>query len=69
MDKQEFAARVLAMEGRLGLFHMPDTADPIVPVSGAEETAATRLGETENGLARLTVEEALSFIFSPRTAG
>ncbi len=45
--------------GRLGLFHMLDTADPIVPVSGAEEMVATRLGETENELARLTVEEAL----------
>ena len=45
--------------GRLGLFHMLDTAEPIVPMSGAEEMVALKLGETENELAKLTVEEAL----------
>lgn len=44
---------------QLGVFDFLDTADPIVPLPGAEELVATNLGTVENDLAVLTVEEAV----------
>ena len=44
---------------RLGIFDLFDTADPIVPLPGAEEMVATNLGTSENEFAVLTVEEAV----------
>ena len=45
--------------GQLGIFDFLKTADPIVPLPGAEELVATNLGTVENDLAVLTVEEAV----------
>jgi len=45
--------------GQLGIFDFLKTADPIVPLTGAEELVATNLGTVENDLAVLTVEEAV----------
>ena len=44
---------------RLGVFHMLDSADPIVPLEGAQELVGTNLGSVENELVKLTVEEAV----------
>ena len=45
---------------KLGVFDMlKKTADPIVPLEGAQELVGTNLGSAENELARLTVEEAV----------
>lgn len=44
---------------RLGVFHMLDSADPIVPLEGAQELVGTNLGSVENDLVKLTVEEAV----------
>lgn len=44
---------------QLGIFDFLKTADPIVPLPGAEEMVATNLGTVENDLAVLTVEEAV----------
>ena len=44
---------------RLGVFHMLDSADPIVPLEGAQELVGTNLGAVENDLVKLTVEEAV----------
>ena len=44
---------------RLGVFHMLDSADPIVPLEGAQELVGTKLGTVENDLVKLTVEEAV----------
>lgn len=48
-----FAAR------ELGIFDFLNTADPIVPLEGAEAMVATQLGSTENELVRLDIEEAV----------
>ena len=44
---------------QLGVFHMLDSADPIVPLEGAQELVGTNLGAVENDLVKLTVEEAV----------
>ena len=44
---------------QLKLFRMLDTAEPIVPLEGAEDMVATDLGSSENEYAVLTVEEAV----------
>lgn len=44
---------------QLGVFHMLDSADPIVPLEGAQELVGTSLGTVENDLVKLTVEEAV----------
>lgn len=44
---------------QLGIFDFLDTAQPIVPLQGAEELVATNLGSAENEYAVLTVEEAV----------
>ena len=44
---------------QLGVFHMLDSADPIVPLEGAQELVGTNLGTVENELVKLTVEEAV----------
>lgn len=44
---------------RLGVFRMLDSADPIVPLEGAQELVGTNLGTVENELVKLTVEEAV----------
>ena len=44
---------------QLGVFHMLDSADPIVPLDGAQELVGTNLGSVENDLVKLTVEEAV----------
>ena len=44
---------------QLGVFHMLDSADPIVPLEGAQELVGTNLGSVENDLVKLTVEEAV----------
>lgn len=44
---------------QLGVFHMLDNADPIVPLEGAQELVGTNLGSVENELVKLTVEEAV----------
>lgn len=44
---------------QLGIFDFLNTADPIVPLPGAEELVATNLGTSENEYAVLTVEEAV----------
>lgn len=44
---------------QLGVFDMLDTAEPIVPLPGAEELVGTNLGSSENEYAILTVEEAV----------
>ena len=44
---------------RLGIFDFLDTANPIVPLPGAEEMVATNLGTSENEYAVLSVEEAV----------
>lgn len=44
---------------QLGVFHMLDSADPIVPLEGAQELVGTNLGTVENDLVKLTVEEAV----------
>ena len=44
---------------QLGVFHMLDSADPIVPLEGAQELVGTNLGSVENELVKLTVEEAV----------
>lgn len=44
---------------RLDVFHMLDSADPIVPLEGAQELVGTNLGSVENDLVKLTVEEAV----------
>lgn len=43
----------------LRLFELLDTAEPIVPLEGAEEMIVTDLGTVENELVRLDVEEAV----------
>lgn len=56
---------VLALAGagiaasQLDVFHLMDTADPIVPLDGVEEMVAMNLGSSENEYARLTVEQAV----------
>lgn len=45
--------------GQLGIFDFLNTADPIVPLPGAEELVATNLGTVENEMAVLSVEEAV----------
>ena len=44
---------------QLGVFHMLDSADPIVPLEGAQELVGTNLGSVENEMVKLTVEEAV----------
>ena len=44
---------------QLGIFDFLDTANPIVPLPGAEKLVATNLGASENEYAILTVEEAV----------
>ena len=44
---------------QLGIFDFLNTANPIVPLPGAEEMVATNLGTSENEYAVLTVEEAV----------
>jgi len=44
---------------QLGIFDFLKTANPIVPLTGAEELVATNLGTVENEYAMLTVEEAV----------
>lgn len=44
---------------KLGVFRILDSADPIVPLEGAQELVGTNLGSVENELAKLTVEEAV----------
>ena len=44
---------------RLGIFDFFNTANPIVPLQGAEEMVAMNLGSSENEYAILTVEEAV----------
>ena len=44
---------------QLKVFRMLDTAEPIVPLEGAEAMVATGLGSSENEYAVLTVEEAV----------
>ena len=44
---------------QLGVFHMLENADPIVPLEGAQELVGTKLGAVENDLVKLTVEEAV----------
>ena len=44
---------------QLGVFHMLDSADPIVPLEGAQEMVGTNLGSVENDLVKLTAEEAV----------
>lgn len=43
----------------LGVFHLLQTSDPIVPLQGVEEMVATNLGASENEYAVLTVEQAV----------
>ena len=45
--------------GNLGVFDMLDTADPIVPLEGAENMVETNLGSVENEFVKLSVEEAV----------
>ena len=72
MKKKNYAAILLAAAlivallagagiaaSRLGVFHMLDSADPIVPLEGAQELVGTNLGSVENELVKLTVEEAV----------
>lgn len=44
---------------QLGVFHLMNTANPIVPLEGAEELVAVKLGSCENEYAVLTLEEAV----------
>lgn len=44
---------------QLGVFHLMDTANPIVPLEGAEQLVSVRLGTSENEYAVLTLEEAV----------
>ena len=44
---------------KLGVFHMLDTAEPILPLEGAEALVGTNLGTVENDVAKLTVEQAV----------
>lgn len=56
---------ILALAGagiaasQLGVFRLLDTAEPIVPLEGAQELVATNLGASENEHAILTVEQAV----------
>lgn len=43
----------------LGLFDFLNTANPIVPLEGAETMVRTHLGSTENELVKLDIEEAV----------
>lgn len=43
----------------LGLFDFLNTADPIVPLEGAEAMVRTHLGSTENELVKMEIEEAV----------
>ena len=43
----------------LGLFDFLNTANPIVPLEGAEAMVRTHLGSTENELVKLEIEEAV----------
>lgn len=45
--------------GNLGVFDMLNTADPIVPLEGAENMVETNLGSVENEFVKLSVEEAV----------
>lgn len=44
---------------QIGVFHLMDTASPIVPLEGAEELVALKLGSCENEYAVLTLEQAV----------
>lgn len=44
---------------QLGVFHLMDTANPIVPLEGAEQLVSVMLGASENEYAVLTLEEAV----------
>ena len=44
---------------RLGIFDFLKTADPIVPLEGAETMVRTHIGSTENDLVKLEIEEAV----------
>ena len=56
---------ILALAGagiaasQLGVFRLLDTAEPIVPLEGAQELVATNLGTSENEHAIITVEQAV----------
>ena len=45
--------------GNLGVFDILNTADPIVPLEGAENMVETNLGSVENEFVKLSVEEAV----------
>lgn len=45
--------------GQLDVFHLMDTAEPIVPLEGADQLVGLNLGSTENEYAVLTVEQAV----------
>ena len=44
---------------QLGIFDFLNTANPIVPLPGAEEMVMTHIGDAENDLVKLEIEEAV----------